>query len=209
MVSASLLFNVIAVGGFAVVRALWPGTTPDVGKFIQAPQPYFQEHYASVLFWAGAVFAVSVGLAALWGVPPKWSHTLVELLARVIPRWQGPLRDWSSRRRHRIIFKSDWSYAFEDHPGHCVYLGLRLQDGTYLYGPLMAFNPRFEENNDRGLVLGRPIQIRTPSAEGLEEYDAGALVVSAGQIKTVSVHRIPENELPRATLTMPGDTLNI
>ena len=215
VVSASLLFNVISGGAFAAVRTLWPGVTPDMGMFIRAPLPYFQEHYASVLLWAGAVFAVSVGLAALWGVPPRWSHTLVEMVANLTPRWQGPLRDWSARRRNRIIFKSDWSYAFEDHPGHCVYVGLRLQDGTYLYGPLMAFNPRFEENNERGLILGRPIRIRTPSAEDLEDYDADALVVSAGHIKTVSVHRIPESELPAkselatANLTMPGDTLDI
>ena len=67
----------------------------------------------------------------------------------------------------------------------------------------MAFNPSFEENDDRGLVLGRPIQIRTPSDEDLEDYDADALVVSAGQIKTVSVHRIPESDLPSGALTIP------
>lgn len=103
VVSASLLFNVISGGAFAAVRTLWPGITPDVGMFIRAPLPYFQEHYASVLLWAGAVFAISVGLAALWGVPPRWSHTLVEMVANLTPRWQGPLRDWSARRRNRII----------------------------------------------------------------------------------------------------------
>ena len=201
VVSASLLFNMIVVGVFAVIRYLWPDITPDVGAIVRDAQPYFQDHYASILLWSGTLFVASVSLAALWAVPPRWIHKLVGWAAP--ERWRGSLQDWSEKRQgNPIIPKSNWSLAFRDDQEQCVYLGLRLKDGTYLYGPLAAFNPQFEENDERSLMLSRPVQIRTSSSENdaLEDYEADAVIVSAGQIKTVSVHRIP-------TRLLLGDTL--
>ncbi len=183
VVSTSLLFNGIVVGVFTFIRYLCPALTPDVAAILRDPQPYFQDQYESILLWSVALFVASVSLAALWAVPPGWSH--------------------KARQVNPIILKSAWGHAFQDHDqDHCVYLGLRLKDGTYLYGPLAAFNPQLEENDERGLVLSRPVMIRTPSNEKLEKYDADAVIVSAAEIKTLSVHRIP-------TTLLPGDTLGI
>ncbi len=212
VVSTSLLFNGLAVGVFTVIRFLLPVITPDVGAIIRNAQPHFQDHYASILLWAGTLFVASVGLAWLAAVPPQWSRTLVARAAAHGPhRWRAPLRHWSEKEPgNRIFFESAWGRAFGGHDrDHRVYLGLLLKDGTYLYGPLASFNPQLEETDERDLVLSRPILIRVPTEEAPEEYEADALVVSAGEIKTVSVHRIPTRLLPETTLGVPGDTLGM
>ena len=202
VVSTSLLFNGIVVGVFTVMRYLWPGITPNVGAIIHDAQPYFQDHYASILLWSGTLFVVSVCLAWRWAVPPRWIHKLIRWAAVHAPkRWKKPLQEWSEEGQgNRIKPVSAWGYAFRDDQDHRVYVGLRLKDGTYLYGPLAAFNSQLEENDERGLVLDRPVKIRTPSEKELEDWDTDAVIVSAGEIKTLSVHRIPIRLLPGDTL---------
>jgi len=212
VVSTSLLFNGLVVGVFTVIRFLLPAITPDVGAIVQDAQPYFEYHYASILLWTGTLFVASVGLAWLAAVPPQWSRALVARVAAHGPqRWRALLRLWSEKESgNRIFFESAWGRAFSGHDrDHRVHLGLLLKDGTYLYGPLASFNPQLEETDERELVLNRPILIRVPTEEEPEEYEADALVVSAGEIKTVSVHRIPTSLLPETTLEMLGDTLGI
>lgn len=212
VVSTSLLFNGLVVGVFTVIRFLLPALTPDVGAIVRNARPYFLDHYASILLWSGSLFVASVGLAWLAAVPPQWSRTLIARVVAHVPQlWRAPLRQWSEKEPgNRIFFESAWGRAFSGHDrDHRVYLGLLLKDGTYLYGPLASFNPQLEENDERDLVLNRPIVIRVPTREEPEEYDADALVVSAGEIKTVSVHRIPTSLLPDTTLETPRDTLGI
>lgn len=212
VVSTSLLFNGILAGVFTVIRFLLPSFTPDVGAIVRNPQLYFRDHYTSILLWSGTLFVASVGLAWIAALPPRWIRKLVARVAMHGPQqWRTPLRHWSElEQRNRIIFKSAWGHAFGSHErDHRVYLGLLLKDDTYLYGPLASFNPQLEENNERDLVLSRPIMIRVPTKEEPEDYDADALVVSAGEIKTASVHRIPIRLLPKARIEMLEDTAGL
>ena len=83
---------------------------------------------------------------------------------------------------------------------HRVFLGLRLKDGTYLYGPLSSSSTQVEENDERSIQLERPVRIRTSSdksdeADDLVVLEVDAVIVSASEIKTISVHRVPMSDL--------------
>ena len=116
---------------------------------------------------------------------------------RLLPRsdlWPISAIRTSIERRQRgpIARESGWGNAFFRYPDHQVHLGLRLMDGTHLYGRLLTFSPQIEENDDRSLQLAGPVEIRTPSAEAPEPMEAGVVVVSARAIKTMSVHYLPD-----------------
>jgi len=57
----------------------------------------------------------------------------------------------------------------------------------------LEFNPQIEESDDRSLQLAGPVEIRTPTADRVELLDADALVIAASEIKTISVHYLPED----------------
>ena len=190
VVSFSLLANTLALGLFGIFRTLWPGGTPDTGAIVRDPGTYFQGHYVMVTLWGAGLLLVAVAVAALIAVPPAWSG---RLLSRS-DLWPIPAIRTSIERRQRgqIARESGWGSAFFRYPDHQVHLGLRLMDGTYLYGRLLTFSPQIEENDDRSLQLAGPVEIRTPSAEAPQPMEAGVVVVSARAIKTMSVHYLPD-----------------
>ena len=71
------------------------------------------------------------------------------------------------------------------------------KDGTYLDGPLGSLSSQIEENDDRSIQLIRPERTRTSSAgrSELVEWDVDAVIVSASQIKTISVNYLPKGSL--------------
>ena len=75
-----------------------------------------------------------------------------------------------------------------------VYVGLRLRDGTYLDGPLRSFSSQIEDNDQRSIKLRKPVRIRVPSAveEELVPWDADAVIVSAAEIKMISINYLPK-----------------
>ena len=192
VVSASLVTNSIVLAVFAVLRSIRPGDTPDVGAIVREPTTYLQSHYAEVTLWSVALLAAAVGLAAVLAVPPAWSGKL----ASRIGIWPGPIvAEFIANRRSRAPIRpeSGWVTAFHEHEDRMVYLGLRLKDGTYLDGPLRYFSSQIEESDGRDIQLGRPVRIRTPSAaeRDLVPWDVDAVIVSAAEIKTISVHYLP------------------
>ena len=190
VVSVSLLANTLALGLFGILRALWPGGTPDTGAIVRDPGTYFRGHYVMVALWGASLLLVAVAVAAIIAVPPAWSGRLLSQSKT----WPIPAIHTSIERRQRspIAPESGWGRAFFRYPELQVHLGLRLMDGTYLYGRLLTFSPQIEENDDRSLQLAGPVKIRTPSAEAPESMDADVVVVSARAIKTMSVHYLPD-----------------
>ena len=192
VLSASLITNSIVLAVFAVFRSIRPGDTPDVGAIIREPRTYLQNHYVEVTLWSLALLAAAAGLAAVLAVPPAWSHKL----ASRIKVWPSPIaEEFITNRRSRAPIRpeSGWVTAFHEHEDRMVYVGLRLKDGTYLDGPLRFFSSQIEESGRRDIQLGRPVRIRTPSADKheLESWDVDAVIVSAAEIKTISVHYLP------------------
>lgn len=91
-----------------------------------------------------------------------------------------------------IIAESAWSSAFLAYPDRVPCLGVTLQDDTYLFGRLLSWNPEIEETADRSLVLAGPVVIRPPGGSGTAPLDADTVVVSATQIRLVTVSYLPD-----------------
>ena len=191
VVSASIVTNVLVLGLFGTSHWLWPNATPDLRALLRGPGVYLQSHYVEVALWSVGLLGASVGLAAVFAVPPAW---IDGLLSR-FKFWSGSPFAEAIARRHRNPIRRDsgWGTAFHDQPDFVVHLGLGLKDGTYLFGPLHYFNPQIEESGNRSLQLRRPIQIQTPQSDKVTEWDVDLVIVSADEIKTVSVKYLPES----------------
>ncbi len=182
VVSVSLVANVFAVGLLLILRALAPDNTPDLEAFITDPGGYFDKHVLEVTVWTGCLTLLAVGLAAFVAVPPAWSD-------RIPIQWVQ--NEVGRRRRSSIAQESGWVNAFHRYPERRVHLGLTLLDETYLFGPLVKFNTQLDETSDRSLQLGNPIRIRTPKGNELTPLVADVVIVSAGQIKMMTIHYLP------------------
>ena len=192
IVSVSLAANGVIVGLFAILRCLLPTITPDVGAIVRDPSGYFQSSYAEVMIWSVVLLLAASCLAAVVAVPPEWSSKF----ASKIRFWPGSaIATFIATRRLQgpIEQLSGWGFAFTKRPDHRVYVGLDLKDGTYLYGPLFAFSTDLEENDARSIQIGRPVKIRPPgdNMTAAEDWDVDRVIVSASQIKTISVRYVP------------------
>ena len=58
------------------------------------------------------------------------------------------------------------------------------------------FSSQIEESDNRSIQIVRPVRIRTASDVEEKEWDVDAVIVSASQIKTVSVNYIPKDWVP-------------
>lgn len=190
IVSASLLSNLVVLAAFGILRGAWPAGTPDVGAIVRNPGDYFHDHYLEVTIWSAGLLVAAIGVAAMAAIPPLWT----EAIAARAKLWPAPAlhRAIARRRRSSIAPESGWGTAFFRYPDRVVHLGLRLRDGTYLYGRLLNFNPQIEETGDRSLQLVGPIEVRTPAAKEIAALDADAVIVAASEIKTITVHYLPE-----------------
>ena len=182
----------VVFAGFMTVRWWCPGCVPDMQAFLSNPATYWSGHTTEVVVSFVVLLSAAVGLAAMVAVPPAWS---AQALKRVNIKPARRLRDAIlTRRRNRITTESGWGTAFNRYPDRQVYLGLRLKDKTYLYGALLSFDPQTKETNERSLQLRGPIDIRTPTAEQAEPLEADVVIVSAGEIKTITVHYLPKDD---------------
>ncbi len=198
IVSVSVATNAVVLVGFWIVRSVLSGITPDVGALLRDPQTYLANHPAQVTMWFAGLLGAAVGLGALAAVPPEWSE---KLFSRV-GRWPGPtIAEYIENRRARgpIAPESGWGVAFHEKPDRMVYVGLRLRDETYLDGPLLSFSSQIEENDQRSIKLGRPVRISFPSATEAEllPWDVDAVIVSASEIKMISVNYLPKGFIKR------------
>ncbi len=192
IVSASLAaFGVVFIFIW-VARGAFPTHTPDVGQFVRHPQAYFSGHYIEVTLWAIGSLIGAVCVASLAAVPPRRVISLVSWLNV----WPGPPIQSYIKNRHRrdpIAPESGWGVAFHQHPDELVYVGLRLKDGSYLDGPLGMFSSQIEENDNRSIQIVRPVRIRTSTDDEEKAWDVDAVIVSASQIKTLSINYIPRD----------------
>ena len=186
---ASLICDAVILALLALLRALAPGLTPDVGAFVRGDGNFWRTHYREPLVWGVPALGAACALAAMVAVPPRFVGTLASALGST----ESPLRQEIGRRqRPRIVAESGWSTAFLAHPDRVPCLGVTLQDDTYLFGRLFSWNPEIEETADRALVLAGPIVIRSPGGMATQALDADAVVISADQIRLVTVSYLPD-----------------
>lgn len=194
IVSVSTIVYGVVLGVFSGLRVLLSDNTPDIGALVRGPKEYLTSNYLYVSLWGLVLFVLAVLIAALCAVPPAWVQQILER-----SQWSGTRRLASAigrRRRGRIVQESGWSTAFLRYPDCEVYVGLRLVDGTYIYGALGGYNAQVDETDTRSLQLFGPVDIRTPSSdeENITTIEAGAMIVSASHIKTIAVHYKDVNE---------------
>lgn len=215
VVTVSIVTNAIVVGAFGLVRTITPNFTPNVGEIVRTPGSYAKESYVGLALWGIGLLCISAVLAATAAVPPHWIKPWIEKLPDRLTRKMQPFvnqRDLSPIRAESSWgrnFRPDLSAWESEHNGskNRVPVGVRTVDGSYLYGPLLSFNPQLDENKERDLSIGSPVLIRTASSEKLELMDAAVLVVSAAEIKTISVHYLPDDAIESyATVANLKDT---
>jgi hypothetical protein len=168
---ASVLFNVVALTVFSVLRTAWPEATPDVGRIIREGSAYIKCDYRLVGTWSAGLLAFACLLAGGWG--------------RFAASWPGS-------SGNAISFTSAWWELVRGKPAdHTVFAGCELEDGSYVAGEVFSFNTDVEETADRELVLRPPITYRASGEQETTEFPVSALAISSQRIKFLTVTYIP------------------
>jgi hypothetical protein len=180
IVAASISSEIIVLGLFSAVRALWPGVTPSPGALIVNGGAYVggthghPGHYKIVALW-GLVLLAAATLGAYLATKPKVRGLLEKL------RLTGPYPHDST--------VSAWWVLFERWPsGRDVQVACVLDDGSVVKGRFGSFNNSADDSPDRDLILRKPIYYRPAGEKSIEvPYAASAACFPARRIVTVFV----------------------
>lgn len=181
----SIAAAVATLAAFAIVRALAPSITPDVGRLVSDPAAYVRTSYVVLFWWGAGLLAVATAGAGLAG-----AGVLRRVMARV------PGIDIDPYPKAHASGVSAWWFAFQDQlrdlPEASVFLDCQLTDGSYVGGYLLSFSTVAEDSGDRELTLaareGSPITFRPAGARTAEARDGvGAVIVSAAHIRLIFV----------------------
>jgi Family of unknown function (DUF6338) len=158
IVSASVTSELVVLGLFAAVRAIWPTGTPSAGALLANSGAYLHGthghpgHFRMVVVWGVVLLSVAVLGAYLATIPT---------IRRAGTRLTGPYPHDST--------VSAWWILFERWPnGRDVQVACMLDDGSAVRGQFGSFNTTAEDSPDRDLILQRPIFYR-PSGEDAKE----------------------------------------
>lgn len=161
---------------FTVFRMVFPALTPDVGAVLRDPFPYWQSHYAMVLWWASglllAACVIGVVLGFIWNA---------NMFSETSGWWD--------------VFKT----AYGEIQGvESLLVYCELTDGTLVAGALRSWNTDARDIPDRDLVLQSPLYRRLSdgkSNDGLAEAfllpQVGIMTISARHIVTVAASYLP------------------
>ena len=171
----SVIWDVVALAAFGVVRVIFPHDTPDVGRLVRGDTAYIRGDAAYLFWWAvGTLAFACVAAIAGAGVAEKrgdkWPMT-----------WFLPRGGVSPNPAWWILFK-------ERNPGAAIpYAGVVLEDDTYLGGEVLSFSPDSDETPDREMTLGAPIAYRGAGDHELTALDVDAITISARRIRYLTV----------------------
>jgi hypothetical protein len=177
LVVTGLMADAIALVTFALLRLWQPRHTPEPRRLLNSPGAYFREEYGYLLLWGTALLAfsciIATVLAALRGTEP-----VMRFLTRGLTRW---LLDPS------VKTEPAWWQMFKRHPTMACYVGCELKDGAYVAGQLFSFSPESDETPDRELTMSSPITYRPTGSDESSTLDVSAIIVSAREIKLLTV----------------------
>src|SRR5262245_43774198 len=170
IVAASVTSELFVLIVFAVIRALWPSRTPDVGALIRDAGSYLRSshvHYENVAVWAICLLAAATLVAYLATVPA---------IRRKIEKLTGPYPHDST--------VSAWWILFERWPkNRDVQVACTLDDGSAVRGLFGSFNISADDSPDRDLILKEPIYYRPPGDTAREVlWDMSAVCCPARRI---------------------------
>jgi hypothetical protein len=161
----------------ALLRGLFPGSTPDIGDLVRDPSGSIRRHHAELAWWAlvGVLFATLLGAV----VADSRVVGLLRAASKVRPvRWLTGTTDTGIRHIsawYRVMHLYD-----DENPGP-VLIGSQMDDGTYVEGRLFSFNVAAEDDQDRDILLSAPLYVTT--VDGVR-HDFGA------QFAVISAHRV-------------------
>ncbi len=171
----------------AVVRAIAPAATVDVGALLRDADTYIADHHVRLAWWSLATVALGCAIA-LAAADPRFARRSRALADHPTARKVLGTRDTDIRSG------SSWSRVFamyDDHPDGPgdVVVGALLADGAFVQGVLSSHSPEPDETADRDLVLKAPITMRTTDGR-LHELPATYTIVSAGRVLRLDVQHI-------------------
>jgi hypothetical protein len=178
IISASAISIVVVLVIFAVIRALWPSGTPNVGALLDQRNLYLfgneghKGHYQSFAIWGIVLLAIAMFSAYVATFPRLrrvgerlgWSHPHESTASS----WWILFEQWKKARKIEII---------------CI-----LDDGSSLRGQLGSFNISADDSPDRDLILTDPLYYAPPGEENEVPYDVSAVCISARRIVTMFVN---------------------
>lgn len=193
VVTVSVISCTTTLFGYAGLRTLVNFDSPQLDRLFADSSSYANDHYAELFFWGTGLLLIATSLA-FWVAQPLRP---VAMFARSVgaalklDSWT----DWGKKQeRQSIEHLSAWYVALNEFPELRKFVGLRLKDGTYIYGAVGHFNAQIDETEDRAIRLVPPLSIRTPSADELEEWDPHSVIIAAGEIKTMSIYYLDSDE---------------
>jgi hypothetical protein len=178
IVTASLMALALTGVLFGIIRVLWPGGTPDVGRLLFHPHAYLEANYVRTGWWAAGFMAVAVlGSAGVAAAQSSDRLGRVRGLSRLVaPPDPSTMSSWW------IAFSNRDSRKVE------IHVGCTLDDGSYVSGRLYSFSQVADDNADRDLLLRDPISVRPARGSRATVVDrAGLMAISARHILTMTV----------------------
>jgi hypothetical protein len=196
IVAASITSELVVLGLFAAIRALWPWATPSPGALIVnggvyvGGTPGHPGHYKIVAVWGVALLAAAT-LGAYLATKPG-IRGLGEKL-----KLTGPYPHNST--------VSAWWILFERWPGRRdVQVACMLDDGSAIRGRFGAFNTTAEDSPDRDLILLEPLSYRPPGSDVEVLYDMSSVCFPARRIVALFVNYSEPAQQTATPQVQPG-----
>jgi hypothetical protein len=198
-IAAVSVSSVLVVGtGFAVLRAVWPTGTPDVGQLVFDGRPYLRTHHVSVAWWGLGLLLTAVGGAAAVALAQSSERVRETRWLRWLPSDPDP----STMSAWWMMFSAYDPAEVEFH------VGCSLADGSYVSGVLVAYSQLGTDTPDRDLVLGPPLSVRPAGVATPHTVErAGRMSVSARHIVTLTVSYVRPSVPPMPTTTTATATV--
>lgn len=177
IVSASVTSELVVLGIFAAIRALWPSITPNVGALLSQGNLYLHGnqshhgHYQIFAAWGIGLLALAVLIAYAATIPG----------VRRVTEWlTGPYPHESTVSAWWILFEK-WRRASN------IEVGCVLDNGSSVRGQFGSFNIAADDSPDRDLILKDPIYYSPAGEDGEVYYDASAVTIAARRIVAMFV----------------------
>ncbi|MET7708926.1 DUF6338 family protein [Micromonospora sp. NPDC005413] len=179
----------------AGLRLACPERTPNVRGLIQDPADFAREHHVQLVWWSLALitFATLLGffsadprlLAGLRQMRSKaWAQRLLgDAPIKDSSAWHQAMSDLKSRDHAAIGRKKREDETF---------IGVQMDDGTYVRGYLVSYSPGGVEDDQRELILTRA-EIRPVDGE-IQPIGSTLTVISARHIVRLDVTHLKKRE---------------
>jgi hypothetical protein len=168
--AASIVLNLLALGGFWIARTTSSRRTPSVGALVNHPHAYWLAHYRLLFGWSIGLFVFACALGFISGalIPPRAGS----------------------------VHASAWFQMFNLYPKTTKWVGCELLDGAYISGQLYSYSLDSEETEDRELVIREPMY-QAPGAPAPTSMKSALTTISARRVNFISVNYKTAAEPPK------------